>query len=140
ATAPALKVPRAHVRVRGNPFGIASSADGRWSFVAVDNGVEVMANRKAQAPAQVAAPVPVRRVSVPGFPLGAQLTHDGRYVLMADNRGAVVINVAKAERGTKGAVVGMLSSKAAGHGAIEVAVSPDDRFAFVSMEDSESLA
>ena len=139
AKAPVLKaVPRSSVRMPGNPFGVVSSADGRRTFVALPQGsIEVLANRKIRA--RVAAPVPVRRVKVPGTPLGERLTHDDRYLLAAADRGAVVVNVAKAERGAKGAVVGMLSSPA-GTGAIEVAVSPDDRYAFVSLEDSESLA
>jgi DNA-binding beta-propeller fold protein YncE len=129
--------------VPGNPFGVTSTGDGGWTFVALDNSIEVLANRKSRAPAvdpaRVAAPRPVRQVSVPGNPLGTRLTHNGRYLVAADNSGAVVINVAKAERGAKGAVAGTLTSPR-GQGAIEVVISPDDRFAFVSLEYSESLA
>ena len=58
---------------------------------------------------------------------------------MADGSGAVVIDVARAEGGAAGAVVGMLSSPA-GAGAAEVVLSADDRFAFVTLEISNSLA
>ena len=138
-------VPTANVRVPGNPFGVASSADGRWSFVALTGSVEVMANRKAKTPTggpdRFVVPVPVHRVKLGRFPfpVGARLTHDGRHLLFADSNGAVVINVAKAERGKRGAIAGTLSAKGQG-GAIEVVVSPDDRFAFVSMEETDSLA
>jgi DNA-binding beta-propeller fold protein YncE len=141
AKAPDLNaVPRARVRVPPDPFGVVSTANGRWSFVALGSSVAVMANQTPRPPARAEAPVLVRQLKVPGFPAGERLTHNGRYLLAAEAGGAVVINVAKAEHGTKGAVVGTLSGKKAGSGAIEVAVSPDDRYAFVSEEDSESLA
>jgi len=125
-------VSRAAVPVPGNPFAVVASADGRWSFVTLNSAVEVLSNRSP-------APAANRQVSVPGTPQGEQLTHDDRYLLVADGSGAVVIDVARAERGAAGAVVGMLSSPA-GRGAAEVALSPDDRFAFVTLEISGSLA
>jgi DNA-binding beta-propeller fold protein YncE len=133
AAAPVLgAVSRAAVPVPGNPFAVVATADGRWSFVTLNGAVEVLSNRSL-------APAAGRQVSVPGTPLGEQLTHDGRYLLVADGSGAVVIDVARAEGGAAGAVVGMLSSPA-GRGAAEVALSPDDRFAFVTLEISNSLA
>ena len=133
APAPVLgAVSRATVPVPGNPFSVVATADGRWSFVTLNNAVEVLSNRSP-------APVAVRQVSLPGTPQGAQLTNDGRYLLVADGSGAVVIDVARAEDGAPGAVLGTLSSPA-GQGAVGVAVSPDDRFAFVTLELSGSLA
>jgi DNA-binding beta-propeller fold protein YncE len=49
-----------------------------------------------------------------------------------------VINVALAEQGSPNAVVGTL--KSSGLGAIQVAFSPDGKFAFVTLEDSEEAA
>ena len=133
AAAPVLgAVSQAAVPVPGSPFSVVATADGRWSFVTLNNAVEVLSNRSP-------APVADRQVSVPGTPQGEQLTSDGRYLLVADGSGAVVIDVARAEDGAAGAVLGTLSSPA-GRGAVEVAVSPDDRFAFVTLELSDSLA
>jgi DNA-binding beta-propeller fold protein YncE len=133
AAAPALgAVSQAAVPVPGSPFSVVATADGRWSFVTLNSAVEVLSNRSP-------APVADRQVSVPGTPQGEQLTNDGRYLLVADGSGAVVIDVARAEDGAAGAVLGTLSSPA-GRGAVEVAVSPDDRFAFVTLELSDSLA
>jgi DNA-binding beta-propeller fold protein YncE len=133
AAAPVLgAVSQAAVPVPGSPFSVVATADGRWSFVTLNSAVEVLSNRSP-------APVADRQVSVPGTPQGEQLTSDGRYLLVADGSGAVVIDVAKAEDGAAGAVLGTLSSPA-GQGAVEVAVSPDDRFAFVTLELSHSLA
>jgi DNA-binding beta-propeller fold protein YncE len=133
AAAPALgAVSQAAVPVPGSPFSVVATADGRWSFVTLNSAVEVLSNRSP-------APVADRQVTVPGTPQGEQLTNDGRYLLVADGSGAVVIDVARAEDGAAGAVLGTLSSPA-GRGSVEVAVSPDDRFAFVTLELSDSLA
>jgi len=133
AAAPVLgAVSQAAVPVPGSPFSVVATADGRWSFVTLNSAVEVLSNRSP-------APVADRQVSVPGTPQGEQLTSDGRYLLVADGSGAVVIDAARAEDGAAGAVLGTLSSPA-GRGAVEVAVSPDDRFAFVTLELSDSLA
>jgi DNA-binding beta-propeller fold protein YncE len=133
APAPVLgAVSQAAVPVPVSPFSVVATADGRWSFVTLNSGVEVLFNRSQ-------APAPDRQVSLPGTPQGEQLTNDGRYLLVADGSGAVVIDAARAEDGAPGAVLGTLSSPA-GQGAVEVAVSPDDRFAFVTLEISDSLA
>jgi DNA-binding beta-propeller fold protein YncE len=133
ATVPVLgAVSQAAVPVPGSPFSVVATPDGRWSFVTLNSAVEVLSNRSP-------APVADRQVSVPGTPQGEQLTNDGRYLLVADGSGAVVIDVTRAEDGAAGAVLGTMSSPAA-RGAVEVAVSPDDRFAFVTLELSDSLA
>jgi DNA-binding beta-propeller fold protein YncE len=83
----------------------------------------------------------VHRVSLTGPPVGETLTHGGRYLLAADGaNGALVISVARAEAGQADAQAGTLGSATGDAGAIEVAVSPDDKFAFVSLEDWASIA
>jgi DNA-binding beta-propeller fold protein YncE len=87
------------------------------------------------------APAPVRRIALPrgAAALGETLTRDGRYLLAASGSGAVVIDVARAEQGRPGAVLGTLSAPRA-NGAIEVAVSASGDFAFVSEEGSADAA
>jgi len=67
-----------------------------------------------------------------------------RYLLVAEGAGAVVLSVPATEQGAGNAVLGTVSSgragQAAGGGAIEVAVSPDGRFAFASLETSGVIA
>jgi len=121
------------VGVGGSPFGIAAAPDGRWVFVASPaGGVEVLrtGSRPGLRPART---IPA------GQALGETLAGAGRYLLAASGTGAVVISVARAEQGGAGAVLGTLASPA-GPGAIEVAVSRDGRFAFVSLEGSARVA
>jgi DNA-binding beta-propeller fold protein YncE len=82
------------------------------------------------------------------MPLGESITPDGKYLLAADNAAVAVLSVARAESGAAGAVLGTLSAPAGSGaaagggpgGAIEVAASPDGRFAFVTLEDSQRAA
>jgi len=136
ATAPAAALGRSRismVKVGGSPFGIMAAPGGRWVFVASPlSGVQVLrtGSRPALAPA---------RTIRTGQVLGETLAGGGRYLLAAAGAGAVVINVARAEQGSAGAMAGRLAGPS-GQGAIEVAVSRDGRFAFVSLEYSARVA
>jgi DNA-binding beta-propeller fold protein YncE len=136
---PLTSVSTAMLPVSGAPFGVAATPDGHWAFTAIAGtgagswSVEVLRLGDALAPTVV------RDIPVPGQPLGEAITRDGKYLLVADEDGAVVISVARAEAGTAGAVLGTLHAPGGG-GAIEAAVSPDGRFAFVTLEQSQSAA
>ena len=144
AAAPGRQLPAGLSRlspVPGDPFGLAVTADGRWSFVSLlptgsGGAVGVFADTGS------ALPRLVRRIPVSGQPLGVALTPDGRYLLAANGSGATVVSVQAAEQGSGNAVLGTLSSGGGGPvgGAIEVATSRDGRFAFVSLEDSAKIA
>jgi DNA-binding beta-propeller fold protein YncE len=127
-------VPTATEVVSGNPFGVVVPPGGGWAFVAMSGKVGVFRTGGAGLPSLT------RLVSTPGTVLGETLTPDGHYLLAAEADGAVVISVSRAESGARGAVLGVLSSGEPMVGAIEVAVSPDGRFAFVSLEYSSSIA
>jgi DNA-binding beta-propeller fold protein YncE len=139
-----------------SPFGVAATPDGRWAFATTLGGpagatasVEVLRLSVAKGVGSGPAVTVVRSVSLPSSsalsgPAGAAVTPDGRYLLVADGSGAVVLSVARAEAGTAGAVLGVLAAprQTGGPpgGAIEVAVSPDSRFAFVTLEyDDEAV-
>jgi len=119
-----------------SPFGVAAAKDSRWAFVSLSgqNAIGVYSRDAALAPA------PARQIRVPGAIYGEALTPDGRYLLAADGgAGAEVISVAAAERGSSRAVLGDMTDDA-GTGSIDVAVTPDSRYAFVSLEDSGEIA
>jgi DNA-binding beta-propeller fold protein YncE len=132
--------------VSGDPFGVAVTADGHWSFVSSPFGtspgsaggwIAVFANSGSAVPKLVR--------SIPAAePLGVTITRNGRYLLAASGSGAVVVSVQQAEEGILHKVLGTLRSGGTGHGAaggaIEVVTSPDDRFAFASLEDSSEIA
>ncbi len=131
----------------GHPFGVAATPDGRWAFAAMLGGtgggsVQVLQLGVGKGTGSGPAVTEVRSIALPassgGQPAGAAVTPDGRYLLVADGAGAVVVSVARAEAGTAGAVLGTLAAprqaRGPAGGAIEVAVSPDSRFAFVTLE------
>jgi len=139
----------------GAPFGLAVTPDGRWLFVAAGEAggsvaggaaaggsVDVVRLGAGSGKLAVAPMTLVRSIPLPVVPAGVAITPDGRYLLLAAGSGAVVVSVARAEAGTAGAVLGTLAVPAPGparvpadtSSAIEVAVSPDSRFAFVTLE------
>ena len=133
ASAPKLaKVRTATVSVVGNPFTVQATPDGKYSFVTLGNSIAVLKNGASLAPTQFST------FSAPGAKRGAAITHNGRYLLAAANSGAIVVNVAAAEQGSTIPIVGTLTSPY-GQGAVEVAISPDDKFAFVTLQNSASL-
>ncbi len=133
AARPLAKVHRATVSLPGEPYAVAVTPDGQWSFVTLGNSVAILSNGASLAPSFVGTTIPVPSAS------GESFTHDGRYLLVASGSGAAVINVASAQQGSPDAVLGSLSATG-GSGANQVALSPDDRFAFVTLESSGHLA
>jgi len=132
ATAKTLpKVGQSSVALPGKPFAVAVTPDNQWTFVTLGKSVAVLQNGASLAPALV------RTIAVPA-PKGEALTHDGRYLLVATGSGARVIDAVRAEQGSPDTVVGTLASRA-GTGAVQVTVSPDDRFAFVTLEKSRAM-
>lgn len=121
----------------GEPFGVATTRG--YVFVAnLASGLDVLADHDS-------TPHLIHEVALPGGEgVGVSLTADGRYLLIADGGdGADVVDVARAEAGAKGAVLGRLATGSAGRfggGAIEVAASRDGRYAFVSLEDAGMIA
>jgi hypothetical protein len=80
--------------------------------------------------------------STPELAAAPAATSDGApgCLLAADwSDGAAVLSVSRAESGRAGALLGTLGNGSHG-GAIEVVVSPDGQFAFVSLEGSASIA
>jgi len=118
----------------GNPFGVSVTADGKYSFVSLGNAVAVLDNGHGSLP-----PTQVATIPASGADKGEAITRDGKYLLVAAASGAYVISVPAAEAGGGGAVLGILTSPG-GKGAVEVSISPDDRFVFVTLQNSAALA
>ncbi len=139
STAVATAKPLTHVRSQsvtlgGTPFGVAVTSDGKFSFVPIGNHVVVLnTNHGSLTPTQVTS------IQATGAKKGIAITHNGKYALAAANSGAYVIDVAQAEQGSSSAMLGTLTSPG-GKGAVEVSISPDDRFAFVTLQYSSEMA
>jgi DNA-binding beta-propeller fold protein YncE len=114
------------------PWGVAVTAGGQWAFASLGSDLGVL-QLSAGRPAKL-----LHVIVLPEPTTGAALTADGRYLLLAGGSGAVVVSVPEAEQGSSQAVLGELASGATG--AVEVAVSPDGRYAFVSLEESDAIA
>lgn len=140
ANAPALtSAGVAFTRVNGSPFGAAAAKDRAFDFVTGGAGVVVLRNHGLAPPSLVR----VIRLPAGGQGLGEALTPDGRYLLVADAQtGAAVLSVRRMEAGGSGALVGVLRGTGRHQygGAIEVAVSREGKFAFVSLEGSGTIA
>jgi DNA-binding beta-propeller fold protein YncE len=124
----------------GTPDGVASTPDGRFSFVAIQSGsprIAVIANEPAGERL-------LRTVAVPVYPSGLHVTPDGHLLLGAAGRGAVIVDVAAAITGTGSAYRSSLAAPAAvagsGPGGAEVAISANSRYAFVTLEGAGAVA
>jgi DNA-binding beta-propeller fold protein YncE len=119
------------IAVAGSPVAALATADGRWAFVSLHaqsgGALEVLHLTGDTARA-------VRTVRLPGqvTAWGMAMTHDRRLLLVAGGDGTAVVSVSALERGGRRPVLGTLSDSSSGQ--FEVALSPDDRYAFVSDE------
>ena len=139
ATAPArhlTTVRQQAITVGGSPFGVVVTSDGQYSFASLGNAVAVLKNGSgSQALTRVAT------IPAPGAKKSLAITPDGQYLLAAAGSGAYVINVKDAEAGNgNGAVMGKITSGAASLQSVEVSISPDGRFAFITLQNSGTMA
>ena len=126
----------AEISVPASPFGVVYAQQNDIAFVALNTSLGVL-NTSAFIPSLIhEIPLPAADLSLSGV-TGIALTHSGRYVLVTTfSTTVVVVDVAKAAAGSPDAVVGVLNgTAAAGHSAIEVTITRDDKYAFVSQED-----
>ena len=123
------------------PFGVAT--DGGWSFVTLGGfsgfcELGVFSDRGLAPHLVRTLPLPVLGAA------GLTVTPDRRFLLVAAGSGAMVLSLARIEAGLPHALVGTLSAGGATGSrlasAIEVATSPDGRFAFVSLEYAGRIA
>jgi DNA-binding beta-propeller fold protein YncE len=133
---PLTKVRRAMVAINGKPYAVAIAPGGKWTFVSLGESVAVMRNNGSLAPARTGT------ITVPGASFaGESFTHDGRYLVVASGSGAFVLDAAKAEQASQSAVLGKLFAPGGHNGnSVQVAVSPDDKYVFVSLMNQNRLA
>ena len=121
-------VPSHLVRTGGKPFDVVVTANG-YAFVSLTSALDVL---------RITGPEPAGLRVVPlRSALGEALTHNQKYLLVSGHGGLTVFRVSDLEHGLS-TPVGALTSP--GKHAVQVAVSPDDRFAFVTLQFSHAVA
>jgi DNA-binding beta-propeller fold protein YncE len=129
---PPSKVTSSSVRLGGHPFGAATTPSGKHDFVTLGNSLAVLRNGSALLPTLL------HTIPVSGANKGDSVASDDKLLLLASGSGAQVLNSKDAEHG-QAVLMGTLSSPG-GRGAVEVQLSPDGRFAFVTLQSSGGVA
>ncbi len=123
-----------YVSLPGQPFAAVPSIDGCWIFVSLSS---------AQPPARAGVAVLSRHdgsvaleriVDVRGQPLGMSLTHDGKVLVVVNGSGVAFVDVERIKSGHKSPVVGYWEETQGFGGRVYAALTPDDRFLFVTNE------
>ena len=122
----------------GFPFGIVTSSDGKVVFVVTDTHLQVY-KIGSDGSLTYAWHYPVG--GNPGQATSVVLTADGKYLLVAADNGIQVLNAQDAEAGASSANVGQLTvpGSSKDRRAIGVAVTPDGKFAFVSLQMGDEV-
>ena len=129
AAAKALtSVPSKLATITGHPFDAVVT--GGYGFVSLSPGLAIV---------NMAGPVPhlIRTLQI-GSAQGEGLTRDQKYLLVTGGSGAQVFSVSSLEQGGS-SPLGSLSSPGGKHG-VEVALSPSNKYAFVTLQDSGQVA
>jgi DNA-binding beta-propeller fold protein YncE len=132
ATAAARPLTQVHlhlVTTGAKPFDVVAANNG-YGFVSLGNGLAVMRT-------VTAVPALVHTLSL-SQAYGEALTHDQRYLLVSGQSGLTVFRVRDLENGNY-TPAGTLTSPGGKH-AVQVAVSRDDRYAFVTLQYSAHVA
>ena len=119
------------VQVGGKPFDVVVSPN-HFGFVSLRNGQPLVVMNTAKFVPTVVQQVPLAN------PEGEAFTHDRQYLLVAGDSGMTVFRVRDLEAGLT-APLGSLTSPG-GQGALQVVPSPDDKFAFVALQNSGNVA
>jgi DNA-binding beta-propeller fold protein YncE len=127
-----LKNVRTHfVQVGGKPFDVVVSPNN-FGFVSLRNNAPLVVMNTAKF-----VPTVIQQVPLPN-PEGEAFTHNRQYLLVAGDSGMTVFRVRDLETGLT-TPVGSLTSPG-GKGALQVVPSPDDKFAFVALQNSGNVA
>jgi DNA-binding beta-propeller fold protein YncE len=131
-TAAANTLAKAHGRlvdVGGKPFDAAVTSHG-YGFVTLSTALGVL--RTTGHVPRLIQSIPLREA------FGVALTHDQKYLLVSGQSGLTVFGVSALEHGVS-TPLGTLTSPGGEH-AVQVAVSPDDKYAFVTLQLSGHVA
>jgi len=135
-----LTVPNNLVTVQtGNPFGVLVAPDGKVIFAVSPHHLNVLVLGSGMTVVrQYGYQITNSGLSAKGI----AMTSDGKYLLVAAGNEVIVLSLADAEQGLSSAGVGTLTVPNApnGAGAVEIALSSDNKYAFVTLQFTNQLA
>jgi DNA-binding beta-propeller fold protein YncE len=127
-----------YVSLPGRPFSTISSMDGCWLFVSVTssnpkstNGVAMLSRTDGRLTVQKVFPVEAS-------PTGMVITHDGKLLIVADDEYVVFMDVMRMTSRRGDPILGYISDGRFS-GSVYVNVTADDKFLFVSDENTETI-
>jgi YVTN family beta-propeller protein len=129
------------IALPGRPFGVVSSRDGNWVFVALMGGRGNGAGQSTDGVAvlqRVAGQFELKRViPLQDRPAGLVLTHDGKTLIGAAGGSVVLLDTSRMMSGTGDPLIGTFNDGA--DSAIYVNVTADDKVLFVSDEGAQAI-
>jgi DNA-binding beta-propeller fold protein YncE len=143
ASAQAINPTLQDLPLPGSPFAVTPTPDGAYAFASLSgatNGIAIIKQGRSSARL-------VRVLPTGGGAFGLTVTRDGKYLLdtvqpaggATTPQGMQIVDIHKAIAGRSDAILGTVPT-ASGSGPIEVAISNDNRFAFVTNEDNATVS
>jgi len=130
--------PVSYVSLPGYPFSTIASRDGCWLFVSLASANPKSANGVAML-SRAEGRITLKKVfPVEASPTGMIMTHDGKLLIVADDEYVVFLDVMRMTSGQGDPIVGYLSDGRFS-GSVYVNVTADDKFLFVSDENTEKI-
>ncbi len=130
--------PISYVPLPGHPFSTISSKDGCWLFVSVTSSNPKSANGVAML-SRIDGRIILKKVfPIEAGPTGMVMTHDGKLLIVADDDYVVFLDVMRMTAGSGDPILGYISDGDFS-GSVYVNVTADDKFLFVSDENTETL-
>jgi DNA-binding beta-propeller fold protein YncE len=130
--------PVSYVSLPGHPFSTIATKDGCWLFVSLTssnpksaNGVGMLRRADGRITLQKVFPVEAS-------PTGMVMTHDGKVLIVADDEFVVFMDVMRMTSGQGDPILGYLSDGRFS-GSVYANVTADDKFLFVSDENTEKI-
>lgn len=128
----------ATIPLPGHPFKAIASSNGQWLFVSIDsqsaasNGIAILHKQGAQICLQ-------RVIPLSGTPLGLILTKSEHMLLVANSTNIAFIDVALAEKGAQGAVLGYVQEHSSSS-TVDVILSQNERYGFAANENDGTVS
>lgn len=127
-----------YIPLPGHPFSTISSKDGCWLFVSVTSTSPRSANGVAMLSRSQGRITLKKVIPVEASPTGMVMTHDGKLLIVADDDYVVFLDVMRMTTGRGDPILGYISDGDSS-GSVYVNVTADDKFLFVSDENTATI-